>query len=103
MKKTFAEFIIKRDEDDLRSILKTVYGKRFISRILVSCGVHITGAVFENVNLTYFNLGKRSIGTALLNETIRINPEAYQDILKMDKEDEDARRAEREQRADDND
>jgi hypothetical protein len=97
MSKNTAEFIAKRDEDDLRSILKTIYGKRFISRLLISTGVNRTGVDFDNALLTYFNAGMRSIGNALMNEVIRINPEAYNDMRKMDKEDEDARKSEREQ------
>src|ERR1035437_4197059 len=102
MSKSVAEFVAKRDEDDLRSILKTVYGKRFISRLLISTGVTRTGVDFDNANLTYFNAGMRSIGNALMNEVIRINPEAYNDMRKMDKEDEDARRTEHEQSDPDN-
>ena len=101
MTKSVAEFIAKRDEDDLRSILKHVYGRRFISRLLISSGVNRTGVDFDNANLTYFNAGMRSIGNALMNEVIRINPDAYNDMRKMDKEDEDARRNEHDQRDDD--
>ncbi len=97
MSKSHAEFLTKRDEDDLRSILKTTYGRRFISRLLLSCGVTVTGVNFENSNMTYFNAGMRSIGNAMLNEVLRLNPDAYTDMRRMDKEDEDARRLDAEQ------
>lgn len=96
---SMAEFIRMRDEEDLRSILKETWGKRFISRLLLSCGVHQTPVDFINTNQMYFLNGKQSIGNALLTEVMRINPDAYRDMTKMDKEDEDARRLESEQLA----
>jgi hypothetical protein len=92
-----SEFIARRDDEDLRSVLKTAYGQRFISRMLLSCGVHEMRINFENDNLTYFNAGTRSIGNALLKEVMRIKPEVYALMAKMDMEDEDARKAEHEQ------
>ena len=96
-----AEFIARRDDEDLRSVLKTAYGQRFISRLLISCGVHEMRINFENNNLTYFNAGTRSIGNALLKEVMRIRPEVYALMAKMDQEDEDARRNEHDEHSDD--
>ncbi len=98
---TIAEFIAKRDDDDLRSVLKTSYGQRFMSRLLLSCGVHRTPMFADSVRITDFNLGKQSIGNAILQEVMRIKPEVYPIMAKMDQEDEDARRNEREQHRDD--
>ena len=101
MNKT-AEFIARRDEDDLRTILKTVPGQRFISRILISCGVHRTPLALESDKLTHIKIGMQTIGNGLLQEVMRIKPDVYQTMVKMEQEDEDARRAEHEQsRSDD--
>jgi hypothetical protein len=97
------DFIARRDEDDLRSVLKTVYGQRFISRLLISCGVHKTPIALESEKLTYMRLGMQQIGNGLLQEVMRIKPEVYATMVKLDQEDEDARAREHEQLDDDND
>ena len=91
---THADFITRRDEDDLRSILKTTYGQRFVSRVLISCGVHKAPVALESEKLTYMYIGMQQIGNALLKEVIRIKPEVYALMCKLNQEDEDARRNE---------
>jgi hypothetical protein len=95
-----AQFITHRDEEDLRSLLKTVYGQRFISRLLISCGVHKAPIALESKELTYIRIGMQQIGNAILQEVMRIKPEVYATMAKMNREDEDAREREYEQRAD---
>ena len=104
-KENHIDFITQRDEDDLRSVLKTVYGQRFISRLLISCGVHKAPIALESNELTYLRIGMQQIGNAVLQEVMRIKPEVYAVMAKMNQEDEDARAREYEQqRADaDND
>jgi hypothetical protein len=95
---TMAKFIAARNEEDLRSILNVSWGQRFISQLLYDCGIYNTGADFNNINVTYFNAGMRSIGNALLARVLAINPDAYKAMKKQDKEDQDARELEAEQR-----
>ena len=104
-KENHIDFITQRDEDDLRSVLKTVYGQRFISRLLISCGVHKAPIALESKELTYLRIGMQQIGNAVLQEVMRLKPEVYAVMAKMNQEDEDARSREHEQqRADaDND
>lgn len=94
---THADFITRRDEDDLRSILKTTYGQRFVSRVLISCGVHKAPIALENDKLTYMYIGMQQVGNALLKEVMRIKPEVYALMCKLNQEDEDARRNELDQ------
>ena len=103
-KENHIDFITQRDEDDLRSVLKTVYGQRFISRLLISCGVHKAPIALESKELTYLRIGMQQIGNAVLQEVMRLKPEVYAVMAKMNQEDEDARSREQQQRADnDND
>lgn len=88
------DFITRRDEDDLRSVLKTSYGQRFVSRLLISCGVHKVPLALESKELTYLKIGMQSIGNGLLQEVMRIKPEVYAIMAKMSQEDEDARQLE---------
>lgn len=96
--KSMADFIAIRDDEDLRSVLKETWGQRFISRILISCGVGQT-PYSPDEKLTYMQLGKQSIGNALLDEVKRIKPEVLTIMAKMEREDEDARKLESEQMA----
>lgn len=99
-KEHYIDFITQRDEDDIRSVLKTSYGQRFISRLLISCGVHKAPLALESNELTYIRIGMQQIGNAVLQEVMRIKPEVYAVMAKMNQEDEDARAREHEQRAD---
>jgi len=84
----YNERMRKRDEEDVRSILKTEYGKRFIWRLLGKCGIHQLGVVMDNPNATYFNAGMRNIGNTLLAQVLEIKPESYVEMTKMAKGDE---------------
>lgn len=96
--KSMAEFIAIRDDEDLRSVLKETWGQRFVSRVLISCGVGETPLAADD-KMTYLKLGKQSIGNALLSEVKRIKPEVLTIMAKMEREDEDARKLEAEQLA----
>jgi len=97
--KSYIDYITKRDEEDLRSVLKSSYGQRFVSRLLISCGVHKAPVAIESEKLTYIKIGMQSIGNGLLQEVMRIKPEVYALMTKMNQEDEDARRTDNNQRA----
>jgi hypothetical protein len=82
-KQTVAERIADWDNEDLRSILKEKWGRRFIWRFLKKCGVNHLCLDFENVNHTFFMGGQRNIGNTLLAQVLDISEEAY---LLMNKE-----------------
>jgi hypothetical protein len=84
----YNERIRKRDEEDIRSILKTEYGKRFIWRFLGRCGTFHQSIVFGSPDASAFNEGRRSIGNTLLAQVLEIKPEAYVEMTKMSKGDE---------------
>lgn len=88
----YLERMAARDRDDLRSILNTAHGRRFIWRLLSKCGIHQLGVVMDSINATYFNAGMRNIGNTLLAQVLEVKPEAYLEMTKMAKGDEHDRR-----------
>lgn len=93
---TLAQFndrIHKRDEEDIRSLLKTPYGKRFIHKIIFKvCRVFDNPFSGEDTHTTYFTLGQQNTGKTLLAQVLEIRPEALIEMNKIDKEDGDARK-----------
>jgi hypothetical protein len=88
MKKTWNEILIELDEEDMRSALKEVWGRRLIWRLMSRCGVFQQTLVPGSFELTGLNEGKRSIGLTLLKQVMDINPEAYQQMVKANKKEE---------------
>ena len=98
MTKPYAQILMERNEEDLRSLLKETWGQRFISQLLYDCGVYGSSVNFDNDRITYFNEGRRSVGNALLEKVLRINPDAYRAMKRMDKEDYDVGQQDAERR-----
>lgn len=71
----------KQELADIRSILDTKQGRRFIWKYLGECGVFRSS--FSEDNRIYFNEGKRHIGLMLLAEIMEADEEMY---LKMTQE-----------------
>jgi len=80
-RKTNAE--IKRDQElaDLRAILDTPQGKRFIWRLLERNGVFRRSYEGGDHADTAFNEGRRNEGLWLMAEISRVGPHAMADLL----------------------
>lgn len=83
----------ERELDDVRRILETDYGRRFMWRYLGLAGIgriSFTG----NRNSTDFNEGQRSIGLNLQADIDQAHPEAYfqmrQEAMKKEREENNA-------------
>ena len=87
-----ADRLRNQEVEDLRSILKTVYGKRFIWKWLGRSGIFRQSFMPGAADSTAFNEGRRSIGNALLAEVLEVRPDSYSEMVKYAKEEEDARR-----------
>ena len=85
---TVAERLDDWDNEDLRSILKEKWGRRFIWRFLKKCGVNHLCLDFENVNRTFFMGGQRNIGNSLLAQVLDISEDAYLLMTKEAKKEE---------------
>lgn len=84
-----AEIKAKLAEDqranDLRYMLASDQGKRFIWSLLESCGIFKSS--FTGSSETYFLEGQRNIGLKLLAEIMKTDPEAYVKMYKLSKKD----------------
>lgn len=72
-----------RELDDLRFILSTDQGRRFVWKMLSRCGVFKIS--FTGSSQTFFNEGERSIGLYLLNEVMDADPDSYVKMYVKDK------------------
>lgn len=71
--------------EDVRFIIKTPQGRRFIWRVLSTCGMYSQSAV-DSGSWTYFNEGRRSVGLKLLDKILMADPESYLAMIKENKE-----------------
>lgn len=71
-------------ENDLKTVLSTVEGRRFYWNLLCDCGIFKES--FTGNSHTFYNEGKRSVGLLHLANVNDICPEAYTLMLKESKE-----------------
>lgn len=80
---------VKRREDidaeDLKFILGTAQGRRFVWRYLGLCGVYRISHSGESTHETAFKEGARLVGTTLLNDINSARPEAYFQMIEESK------------------
>lgn len=63
-------------DDDLRAVLLTPVGRRFIWRFLEQAGLYAQSFAVET-HATAYNEGRRSLATALMRECQRVAPESW--------------------------
>lgn len=73
--------------EDVRWILSTRQGRRFVWKILERSRIHALSFDEESARKSDFNEGKRSIGNQLLAELMSIRPDAYIEMMKESEED----------------
>lgn len=73
-----------RDDQDLRFVLNHDQGLRVIWKLLETCGVFKSS--FTGSSETYFLEGQRNVGLKLLNDIMRVNPDSYLKMHKLNKE-----------------
>ena len=74
----------EKELDDLKFILATEQGRRFVWRYLEITGVYKTS--FTGSSETYFLEGQRNIGLKLMADINDSDPEAYVKMIKQNKE-----------------
>lgn len=70
-----------REEDDLLSVLNTVYGRRVLWRLLSFCKIYEAGFLVPDEMM--FREGMRNVGMKMLGEITKASPELY---MKMQEE-----------------
>lgn len=74
--------------EDMRRILETDYGRRFVWRYLGIAGVFQSS--FTGNSTTFFNEGRREIGLKLLADVTDAKPDAYVQMTLEAKKSEEA-------------
>lgn len=64
-----------RDLGDIRKVLSSMEGRRFIWRLMSSCGVF--HGSFTGNSTTFFNEGRRDIGLLVLRDLMEAKPDAF--------------------------
>ena len=69
----------RREEEinDLRAVLSSVSGRRFIWRLLERGGVFRSSFNAESDSYTAFNEGRRNLGLLVLNDILETDPDAF--------------------------
>lgn len=69
----------RREEEtgDLRAVLSSVSGRRFIWRLLECGGVFRSSFNAESDSYTAFNEGRRNLGLLVLNDILEADPDAF--------------------------
>jgi hypothetical protein len=67
--------------EDVRAILDTPAGKRFLWRLLDHC--KISESVFSPSAHIYYNSGMQDVGHFVLGEIMEAQPQAYMDMIVM--------------------
>lgn len=67
-----------RELEDIRWLMSTDRGRRTLWRLLSECATFNEPAVFGASDMTYYNLGKQSVGRFLLSEIDQGGPEFYE-------------------------
>lgn len=70
----------KQALDDVKFILSTTQGRRFIWRLISLCGVYRSS--FTGNSTTFFNEGGRNIGLQLVADIHNVDPDAYASMIK---------------------
>jgi len=74
-KKTKAQIHKEQNKEDLKGILDSAGGRRFLWKLLEECGVYKIS--FTGDSYTAFNEGKRQIGLRLIEDIFDACPDAY--------------------------
>lgn len=70
---------------DLKYLLSTDQGRRFLWSTLEMCGVYKSS--FTGSSQTFFLEGQRNIGLKLLADIMRVDPESYIKMYKQSRKD----------------
>lgn len=73
----------KQDREDLKALLQTQEGQRFMRGLLAECGIYRLSFHTNAIQMA-FNEGNRNIGNKLIKRISDACPEFIVDLLKVD-------------------
>ena len=65
---------------DVKEVLSTRGGRRFLWRLLGQCKVH--GSIWENSAKIHYNAGQQDVGHRIMAEIIEANEESYFQMMR---------------------
>jgi hypothetical protein len=71
----------QRDWNDVRVVMSTKEGRRFVFKILSMCRMNKLSFNPDNPNWTAFNEGARNVGLAIQAEVIQAAPKAWSEMI----------------------
>lgn len=71
-----------QEVEDLREVMSTPAGRRFVHRVLGLCGTFRLSFAGEQTHATAFNEGKRSVGNQLFAEVEAVSPNQFLNMLR---------------------
>ncbi len=71
------------EDNDLKFLLSSDQGRRFIWNMLEKCGVFKSS--FTGSSETFFLEGQRNIGLKLMSDIMRVDPDSYLKMIKSNK------------------
>ncbi len=71
------------EDQDLKFLLSSDQGRRFIWNMLEKCGVFKSS--FTGSSETFFLEGQRNIGLKLMSDIMRVDPDSYLKMIKSNK------------------
>jgi hypothetical protein len=71
------------EDNDLKFLLASDQGRRFIWNMLEKCGVFKSS--FTGSSETFFLEGQRNIGLKLMSDIMRVDPDSYLKMIKSNK------------------
>src|SRR5262245_27176244 len=75
----------KQDAADLKAVLATQEGRRFVRGLLVDCGEHRTSFHTNAIQMS-FNEGARNVGLKLKARIVQAAPEFLAELLQRDED-----------------
>lgn len=82
-----AKLLRERELNDLRFLLNSPEGRRYLWRLMEFCGVYKTS--FTGSSETFYLEGQRNVGLLVIRDIMETEPEAYLLMIKENRKGED--------------
>ena len=73
----------KQDVEDMKAVLATAEGRRFVRGLLADCGEHRTSFHTNAIQMSFYE-GARNVGLKLKARVVRSCPEWLAELLQFD-------------------
>ena len=85
-KKNKQQLVRERELEEIRQVISTAFGRRFLWRILIKCGMFQTLSGYTELSMA-IKSGKRDMGLWLVNEINEADKNGYIKLIQEDLKD----------------